>query len=48
VKRDHQIVPDVDDDEFDEWAEERLSDVEYERNSARRWGKTQSDSRGAK
>jgi hypothetical protein len=39
VKRDHQIVPDVDDDDFDEWAEERLSDVEYDTELGKEMGK---------
>lgn len=30
MKRDHQLVPDIDDEAFDGWAEERLSDVEYD------------------
>lgn len=39
MKHDHQTVPDIDSDEFDDWAEERLSDVPYDTELGKEMGR---------
>lgn len=39
VNRDHRNPPDIEDEEFDEWAEGRLSDVEYDTELGKEMGK---------
>jgi hypothetical protein len=39
MRRDHQQPPDIDDDEFDGWAEEQLGDVEYDTELGKEMGK---------
>jgi len=39
VNRDHRNPPDIGDEEFDEWAEGRLSDVEYDTELGKEMGK---------
>lgn len=39
VSRDHHTVPDIDTDEFDVWAEDRLSDVQYDTELGKRMGR---------
>ncbi|WP_018257786.1 4Fe-4S ferredoxin N-terminal domain-containing protein [Halomicrobium katesii] len=39
MDRDHQQPPDIDDEEFDDWAEERLADVEYDTELGKEMGK---------
>ncbi|WP_200531694.1 4Fe-4S ferredoxin N-terminal domain-containing protein [Halorubrum sp. LN27] len=39
MRRDHEQPPDIDDDEFDEWAEDRLADVEYDTELGKEMGK---------
>ncbi|WP_103029238.1 4Fe-4S ferredoxin N-terminal domain-containing protein [Salinibacter altiplanensis] len=36
---DHQPPPDIDDEGFDEWAEERLSDVSYDTELGKQMGR---------
>lgn len=36
---DHEAPPDIDDDGFDEWAEDRLGDVEYDTELGKEMGK---------
>ena len=39
MNRDHNHPPDIDDEEFDDWAEERLTDVEYDTDLGTEMGK---------
>lgn len=39
MHRDHEAPPDIDDDEFDGWAEEQLADVEYDTDLGKEMGK---------
>ena len=39
VNPDHRAPPDIDDEEFDEWAEERLGDVEFDTELGKEMGK---------
>jgi len=39
MNRDHQQPPDIDDEAFDDWAEERLADVEYDTELGKEMGK---------
>ncbi|MEF8825005.1 MAG: 4Fe-4S ferredoxin N-terminal domain-containing protein [Halapricum sp.] len=39
MKRDHRSPPDIDDEEFDGWAEERLADVEYDTELGKEMGR---------
>jgi hypothetical protein len=39
MRRDHREPPDIDDDEFDGWAEEQLADVEYDTELGKEMGK---------
>ena len=39
MNRDHRQPPDIDDDEFDEWAEDRLADVEEDTGLGTEMGK---------
>lgn len=36
---DHEAPPDIDDEEFDKWAEEQLADVEYDTELGKEMGK---------
>lgn len=39
MHRDHESPPDIDDDEFDGWAEDQLGDVEYDTELGKEMGK---------
>jgi hypothetical protein len=39
MERNHQPPPDIDDDEFDDWAEQRLADVEYDTELGKEMGR---------
>lgn len=39
MRRDHGSPPDIDDDEFDGWAEDQLGDVEYDTELGKEMGK---------
>ncbi len=39
VRRDHQQPPDIEDEEFDAWAEERLADVEFDTELGKEMGR---------
>lgn len=39
MRRDHQVAPDIDDEEFDAWADDRLEDVPYDTELGKEMGR---------